>query len=275
MQWIYLSPHLDDIALSCGGLVWEQNVHGDSVEIWSICAGDPPLSFLSGFAESLQTRWNLEHDASELRRQEDIASCHLLGAGYRHFPLPDCIYRVGSQGTEFSGKPLYGSEESLWGEIHPAENELVAWLSSELARCLPAECQVVCPLALGGHVDHRLTRKAIEKTGRALWYYADYPYALKETEELDKLRQDGWALVLFPISENGLEAWIQSVAAHRSQVSTFWHQDAHRRIPAYEMMRQAISDYCQLSGGVTLWQDSVQSAERPEGAVNQNPTAAE
>lgn len=253
MKWIYLSPHLDDVALSCGGAVWEQTQRNEQVEIWSICAGDPPASSVSGFAESLQSRWNLERDASELRRQEDIASCQRLGAGYRHFPLPDCIYRLGPEGTTYFGEPLYDSEESLWEDVHPAEAGLIQWLSEEFERLLPGDSHVICPLALGGHVDHRLTRQAVAQTKRGLWYYADYPYALTETGQLEKLRLEGWESVSFTVSEAGLEAWIQSVAAHRSQISTFWHQDDQRRVPAYDVMRKSIRDYCLFQGGVILW----------------------
>ena len=28
MRWIYLSPHLDDAVLSCGGLIFEQSRQG-------------------------------------------------------------------------------------------------------------------------------------------------------------------------------------------------------------------------------------------------------
>ena len=57
MEWIYFSPHLDDVALSCGGLAWEQSQSGSPVQVWTICAGDPPARPLSAFAEELHERW--------------------------------------------------------------------------------------------------------------------------------------------------------------------------------------------------------------------------
>jgi len=53
MNWIYISPHLDDVAFSSGGLVWEQSNAGEQVGIWTIFAGDPPVGPLSDFAEKL------------------------------------------------------------------------------------------------------------------------------------------------------------------------------------------------------------------------------
>jgi LmbE family N-acetylglucosaminyl deacetylase len=254
MEWVYLSPHLDDVALSCGGLVKERTLEGDRVAVWTICAGDPPAQFVSEFAESLHERWQIDQEPGDLRRSEDIASCLAMGAAYRHFTLPDCIYRLGPANTPQAGLPLYTSEESLWQPPHEAESDLLTELTQELRREFTTDCQVVCPLTLGGHVDHRLTRQAAEAAGSRLWYYADYPYALKSEESLDKLRQSGWQETVFPVSEAGLQGWIQSIAEHRSQISTFWHQDHERRIPALDLMKDSVRHYCESQGGVRLWQ---------------------
>ncbi len=261
MQWIYLSPHLDDVALSCGGLVKEQSLAGEEVQVWTICAGDPPAQAVSGsakslsrFAESLHHRWQIDQEPGDLRRREDIASCQAMGATYRHFTLPDCIYRLGPANTPQAGLPLYTSEESLWQPPHEAENGLLSELTQELSRAFPGGCQVVCPLTLGGHVDHRLTRQAAEAASSCLWYYADFPYALRAQKELDDLRQAGWQETVFAISEAGLQGWIQSIAAHRSQISTFWHQDPGRRVPAIDLMEESVRLFCENQGGVRLWQ---------------------
>lgn len=249
MHWIYISPHLDDIALSCGGMVWEQSQAGESIQIWTICAGDPPAEGFSPFAESLHDRWETPALAWQHRRDEDLRSCQILGAGALHFPIPDCIYRR----SEADGMFLYDSEESLWGEIHPAEGGLVERLAEELARALPQgtpAVQLVCPWTFGGHVDHRLTRAAAERLVRregipALWFYADYPYILKEPLAAEKLRQAGLADSVCPVSTAGLGAWQEAVGAHSSQISTFW--------PDLDAMRDAIRFFCEWMGGVRLW----------------------
>ena len=133
MQWIYISPHLDDVALSCGGRVWEQAQEGDHASIWTICAGDPPQGPLSPFAQSLHDRWETGREAIAQRREEDILSCRQLGASYRHFDVPDCIYR--RSGAPFESSPgssgfLYATEESIFGLLHPAEAALVEALWS-------------------------------------------------------------------------------------------------------------------------------------------------
>ncbi len=241
MDWIYISPHLDDAALSCGGLVWEQVRAGETVSVWTACAGDPPDGPLSPFADSLHARWMTGREATARRRQEDLAACAALGASAWHLGVPDCIYRR----SQVDGRALYASEEALFGELDPEEDALARSLGAELRKRLPPEAQVVCPLGLGGHVDHRLTRRAAEGLGLPLWYYADYPYVEKLAGELEKLRIANWKEHVFPISAEGLRAWTQAVAAYQSQISTFW--------PDLQAMEAAISDYCARSGGMRLW----------------------
>jgi LmbE family N-acetylglucosaminyl deacetylase len=244
MHWIYLSPHLDDAALSCGGLIWEQSQAGVPVDIWSICAGDPPAGPLSPFAEQLHARWETGRQAGAARRREDALACRRLNAIYKHFSLPDCIYRQDREQSIY----LYASEETIFGSVHALENDLVAQLSNEITQYLPGAANLVIPLALGGHVDHRLVRLAAEQIhepGVQHWYYADYPYALHSQGELGKLSQSGWRSVTQTISPAGLEAWKDSIADHKSQISTFW--------PDLAAMRDAIQAYYQQNGGICLW----------------------
>jgi LmbE family N-acetylglucosaminyl deacetylase len=244
MDWIYLSPHPDDVALSCGGLLWEQAKAGDLPQVWTICAGDPPPGPVSNFAAALQGRWGTGAEASQLRRQEDIQSCRLMRSAYRHFPLPDCIYRQDKKGHTF----LYTTEESLFGPLDKREARLVERLTAELAEALPGGAQLVCPLSVGGHVDHRLTRLAAERLGTDCWFYADFPYNLDHGDQLAHFTQTAWKETWFPISMAGMQAWEAAVAAHRSQISTFW--------PDLEAMRAALGAYAQRTDGslgVRLW----------------------
>ncbi len=241
MHWIYLSPHLDDVALSCGGLVWEQAHAGEETSLWTICAGDPPNGLLSPFAESLHARWGTGRESSAARRAEDLHSCIVLGADARHFSIPDCIYRRSAK----TGTALYDSEQAIFGPIHPEEAVLVRRLARQISQAFKKSANVVCPLALGGHVDHCLVRAAAEMAGCSLWYYADYPYVLKETHLTSILQKLGCEAKLFPVSKAALAAWRASIAAHASQISTFW--------PDLDGMQAAINEYYLEQGGVLLW----------------------
>jgi LmbE family N-acetylglucosaminyl deacetylase len=240
-KWIYLSPHLDDVAISCGGLVWEQTQAGVPVEIWTICAGDPPDGPLSPFAQALHARWQTGREAVAIRRKEDQRACLEIGAAWRHFAIPDCIYRTDEQGL-----PLVAGEQALFGDLQAADLQRVGSIRQSLAGLLAEGDRLVSPLAIGNHIDHQLTRAAAEASERRLWYYADYPYAQARLEQCERLLQAGWRAEVFPLSAEAMLAWLNAVAAHQSQFSSFW-QDMGA-------LRAALENYQEQMGGVRLWQ---------------------
>lgn len=241
MHWIYLSPHFDDAAYSCGGLIWEQAHSGDRIEIWTLCAGDPPPGPLSLYAEAIHQRWQTGTQAVAARRQEDEAACRILGGESRRFSLPDCIYR-----RLPSGEPLIFKDDDLFTPLRPEETGLVEWLSGKLGRSLPPEAALVAPLSLGGHMDHRLARAAAERQTNPLYFYADFPYVVMQPVDLSAWIHASWYEMLRTISRPGLAAWQDAVAAYVSQSSTFWPSDA--------AMRDQMRAYWESTGGKgRLW----------------------
>jgi LmbE family N-acetylglucosaminyl deacetylase len=258
MLWVYLSPHFDDVALSCGGLVWEQIQAGEEVQVWTVCAGEVPAGQLSPFVEELHARWQVGSAAITYRRREDIAACARLGASYRHFDLPDGIYRTDPS----NGVHLY-SAQNLFAPYATNEQPLVVELSQQLDQLVPALANLVCPLTVGGHVDHRLVRAAVElafgrdtlrqdagrRRERRLWYYADYPYVINSAEQVEALVGSHLEVITFQVSGQGLVAWQEAVAAHTSQVSSFW--------PDLQSMCTAIQAYRDQHGGLRLWREAI------------------
>lgn len=256
MRWIYLSPHLDDAVFSCGGLIAQQSRLGDAVEIWTLCAGDPPDKLLSPFAQELHRRWGSAPQTVEQRRLEDRAACRVLQAEPRHFPIPDAIYR--REGLNYWGSPdspivdpaapvifLYPDREAIFERLHPLESELIEQTTRRLNEAALPETRLVCPLTVGGHVDHRLTLAAARSLTSDLWYYADYPYAGDFFEQVNDLVPDRWLTQVFPLSEADLSLWEASMSAYHSQISSFWS--------GIEEMRSALHQYVQKLGGAALW----------------------
>lgn len=241
---IYLSPHLDDVALSCGAQIYDRSAAGEKVLIVTLMAGDPPAPPLSPFAEALHARWELPQGAVMRRRAEDATACHLLGADFMHWDVPDCIYRQDPN----TGSYLYASEEALFGDLHPAETPLAAALAGRLAQLPPAP-SVIAPLTIGHHVDHQLARAAAVRCfGAMLSYYEDYPYVRSEPATARAIPADGagWQAQLLPVSQAGATARIEAIAAFVSQASTFFNDRADLEAQIKEQIR--------LDGGERLWQ---------------------
>ena len=185
---LFLSPHLDDVVYSCGGMIHQQIQTGDSVVVVTMCAGDPPCNSVSPFARAIHDLWRSARRASPAdmvaaRRREDLKALESLGAQAVHLDIPDCIYRV----HPADGWPLDTTATALMGNIHPSEPALIRRVAVKLAslRRSVGRHHFYVPLAIGSHVDHQVGRRAAEVTGGIHAYYEDFPYVADAP--------DGWA----------------------------------------------------------------------------------
>ncbi|MEE8213976.1 MAG: PIG-L family deacetylase, partial [Alphaproteobacteria bacterium] len=240
-MWIYLSPHLDDAAYSCGGLLWTQTQAGEKAGVWTLFAGDPPAGPLSPFAEDMHARWGIEDRSFGGRRAEDHRVCAMLGVEYRHFSFGDCMYRRGGR----RGGVLYPTDKHVFGILSRADSGLAEELAGELTRALPPRARLVCPLGLGNHVDHFLTRLVAERLERPLLYYEDFPYALQEPGKNDQVLDSAWECEVYPVSPAALDTWQAAVAAYGSQLAVCWSTESE--------MREALRGHVDRVGGVRLW----------------------
>lgn len=219
-DWIYLSPHLDDAVFSCGGRIALQVRAGMGVWVVTVCTGSAGGS-LSEFARALHEYWGLaETDAPAARREEDRAALALLGATPIHWEFPDGIYRRAPD-----GRVLYPDYDALWGAIAEEDGALREELTRRIAG-LPSSAVLCVPLGVGAHVDHRLVRQAAEATGRPLVYYEDYPYAGKPGRVEQALAEGVWESEEVRLDETALEAKIAAARCYRSQISSFWADEA-------------------------------------------------
>lgn len=242
MRWIYLSPHLDDAVLSCGGLIREQTLSKTIVEIWTVCAGDAPEGELSSFAQQLHKEWETGTETPARRRLEDMAACQRLGSRYRHLSFQDCIYRQGSD-----GKWLYPDNESIQSALAPQDDAAIKTLQTFLATTLKPDDVIVCPLSVGNHVDHQLVRQACEKLKRPIFYYADVPYIFNYPAQLidstGSMRSQ-----TYPFSLQALGSWQEAILIYESQFDSLYL--------TVDSMRDLITRYYEKEQGITLWKSS-------------------
>jgi LmbE family N-acetylglucosaminyl deacetylase len=243
MRWIYLSPHLDDAALSAGGLIYEQTQAGIPVEFWTFMCGDPHLNEYSPFAQLLHAQWGFA-DAVETireRRKEDMSAAKILGAKAVHFDFLDCIYRRGK-----NGEWLY--PEGVFGAIHPEDADLPGQIASAITPRLHPDDVLVCQLSVGSHVDHVLVRQAAELLGRPLIYDIDMPYFLYKSDEFGE-KAAGMKESTHRITETALERWLDAVVEYKSQLPSL-----NEVVSTPERARASIRAYWEKWGGVRLLQ---------------------
>ena len=169
---LFLSPHLDDVVFSCGGLAALLADRGwYTVLATAFTRSAVPAS---GFALACQLDKGLPADVDymALRRAEDRAAAAAIGiTELRWLDLLEAPHRG------------YGAAPELFGAIH-ADDGVAAPLAaafSTLASDVTADV-VLAPQGLGNHVDHQQVIAAALRCfpPQRLAFYRDAPYAIRQ-----------------------------------------------------------------------------------------------
>lgn len=237
MDFLYLSPHFDDVALSCGGMVLHNARRREAVTVLTVCAGAPDYTALSAFARVQHRQWRLaaQRDPIAERCAEDAEAMRRLGASAAYLDIPDAVYR-----RDARGRPIVFSNRTLFGRVHPDERALVRRIAREVIAHVPRkrETLIIAPLAAGRHVDHQLVRDAARLLALERYHvawYEDFPYAEKRGavgRARKAFGESAWSCAVYPID---VAAKIEAIAAYASQLkSTFkGPRDMARRVRAY------------------------------------------
>lgn len=224
-QHIVLSPHYDDAALSCGGLIAQLGAAGQPVVVATLFGGKPDYDNLSPFARQIHGRPLAGADPIDQRRAEEAAALAILAAQSRPGDWLDCIYRQDAGQSRW----LYTDEAALFGAVDRADDELI----EELAHCLaslapaPAACALIAPLAIGHHVDHQIVRRSatlLHEHGYQVWFYEDYPYIARDRAGLAaSLGEPGrWQARSVPLNPAAVQRKIEAVLAYPSQLEVLF-----------------------------------------------------
>jgi LmbE family N-acetylglucosaminyl deacetylase len=145
---LYISPHLDDAALSCAGAMLGRVDAGERVVVCTIF-----------------TRSGSRHQDQQ-RHAEDLRALEPAGIEALHLGFLDAPKREGLR-PSFESLLLSASRPNL-----EVIREIEHAIETVVARLNPDE--IYLPLGVGGHVDHRLVFAARPEKAR---FYLERPYA--------------------------------------------------------------------------------------------------
>jgi LmbE family N-acetylglucosaminyl deacetylase len=240
-QSIILSPHPDDAALSCGG---------------RILSGQGTL-ILNAFSQTAWWRFPIaDRDLPKIqacRAKEEHLVSRLTSAEIRSLDLPEALLRGHKLEEVFTAEPT---------ETDRRVAEQLSRALTDLATRHPLAHWFI-PLAIGNHIDHRLTRDAARQTLSAavkpthLHFYEDLPYAAKLS------RGEGAGLssqaLGSALTENRLE--IDDVLNWKLELlRAYWSQFTWGSLVE---LRQ----YARRAGGEIVWDSTVQ----PTSAASSSP----
>jgi LmbE family N-acetylglucosaminyl deacetylase len=227
MKHVYLSPHLDDAALSCGGAIHRRWAMGEQVLVITIFAG----SFEGGpssFAREQHGYWGDPPRPMALRRAEDLAALARLGAETQHLEYLDAVYRAGPE-----GQWLYPNLATLVGGIcslDPIYGDGIQELADRLTGLAPPGTPAVfyAPLGAGGHVDHQLVylaaRELLER-GYRVAFYEDHPYVERVgalERALANAGAESWRLETVSLDVADLVAKVSAVGYYHTQMGVLF-----------------------------------------------------
>lgn len=209
---LFISPHLDDVAFSCGGTFATLAQAGWQCVLLTVFTRSVPHP--TGFALACQTDKGLgpEVDYLALRRAEDTAAArHLGAAAVRWLDLPEAPHRG------------YHSPAALFANLLPADDigpELTTLLAAAVSETAPQ--LIFAPQGLGLHVDHRqvmlAVQAAVPPAVPVLWY-RDTPYIIRQPDALPAPELPaGLAELAQPLSEVALAAKVAASQAYVSQL---------------------------------------------------------
>lgn len=211
---LFLQPHYDDVALSCGGTAARFPRDGFAPCIVTVFASEVVDAMVGPFARWKHQRWGIAVVAA--RRHEDACAAAALGCQIRWLGMPDAIYRG----------DRYTADGGLYGIPHAEEEAFATHLCEELMH-LPewrSGNQVFVPLGVGNHVDHQLVFEvgcALAARGVPVWAYQDLPYAIHTPQGVaQRLARVGKRLepaIEAPVSDT-LAQKLEAVACYASQL---------------------------------------------------------
>ncbi|HEX9013106.1 MAG TPA: PIG-L family deacetylase, partial [Anaerolineaceae bacterium] len=230
--YLFLSPHLDDAVLSCGGLIARLGAAGERVVVATIFTGDlGPGMPVSWLASRNQRAWRLPERPFAVRQHEDRRAVSALGAEAVHIGLLDGMYRGKMDPVTGRIQPYY-PEDTVGVGVDPEDGRIIGEqikrAMNQLFKmyCGDAGLRVFCPVGYSGHVDHQLVRKEAEVVfgQQSLVYYEEHPYATRQETDLkpDFLGQDAfqgmWNPKLLMLTHAEVERRISAAACYVSQI---------------------------------------------------------
>lgn len=254
---LLVSPHLDDVAFSCGGTASILAEAG-----WDVVVATPftrSVHPASGFALACQQDKGLpdETDYMALRRDEDRAACRSLGVRQVLLDLPEAPNRG------------YASAVALFAAPRP-DDTVAGPLAILLAELMTVEqpSLVLAPQGCGRHVDHlRVIEAVLAVCGSGpaappIGFYRDTPYVIRDAAATPDPRIGSVATypVVIPIDTAACARKQAAVACYRTQLP-FQFGSASAAADAIDalMIREADGRTCDRAERLLLSDPSILS----------------
>lgn len=237
----FLSPHLDDAALSCGGLI-EHLANKTSVTVATIFTGTTTGPQTLSAKKSLSNSdYTSAKDYYQARIAEDRKAFSHVPVTLVHLGEVEALWRKKqhpSVTTKLLGKllpevlhlyPTY-RYHIVSGRIAPGDKALLLRLQKTLTTLIPKHAIVFAPYGIGNHADHLVVRQAAEAITQPI-YWTDQPYLVREDRQ--KSRFPGMTLHEYSFNQAKKDRIIQ---AYSSQMPLLFPNSPHPKVREFFLL---------------------------------------
>lgn len=222
----FISPHFDDAVFSAGALMTYLAKHTSVVVINIFTKASERPYTLSAEMFLRQCGYR---DAQSLfvdREKEDAEVLRGLGARVVNLSFSDALWRRKDH-VGFFGRflPKVAELRSIYptyklhaikGKVAKADLDNVEKIKAQLKEKVREENAVIfCPMGIGNHVDHVLTRRVCDEIFEGVIHWSDFPY--NEKSEVEK---NGFNSFSFA---EGLSEKRKLVEGYKSQYGAMFH----------------------------------------------------
>ncbi|WP_018331989.1 PIG-L deacetylase family protein [Actinomycetospora chiangmaiensis] len=241
-----LSPHLDDVVLSCGSLIGELADRCEVSVVSAFSSGGAAPHTRAARRILASAGYRDAHAYYRDRRTEDERAVRHLGAQPNHLGFADAPFRrrVVPRGLGRAAACLpelvhrYPTVrfDIARGRLCAGDRDVRVALASALEPHVENADIVFLPLAIGGHPDHRLVRDLGLNLAAPVVYYSDFPYNLTHRPDAEFLRHQrlrSWCY-------DG-PSWrkVEAVSCYRSQFDGLFPAGSIPRLPETYWLTEA------------------------------------
>jgi len=165
-EHVYVSPHMDDVVMSCGGRIIAQRKANESVLVVTV--------FTDHVNKQIRSKALAGFTNVQERKEEDRRAMKRLAVDYIWLNHPEAIYR----------DKKYQSLHGIISRVAKSDSKLCMNLLSDITEILKrtGSKNLYLPMGVGNHIDHQILFQIGAKLREAqerhfdIYYYEDIPY---------------------------------------------------------------------------------------------------
>lgn len=185
LRCVFISPHLDDAILSCGGLMLElsRKTELTVINVFTVAHSGPYTLSARKFLQA-SGDFNNADELYNARIAEDQQALSKLGVNVTNLGFEDALFRTKPK------KTLFGKVLPEFNHIYPTykwhitksvnkTDPALTDVRKQLKKINQKKTVVFAPYGIGNHVDHQLVNTVSKSLFKKLVLYSDFPYNIR------------------------------------------------------------------------------------------------